>query len=428
MTKSEILFERAQKIIPGGVNSPVRAFKSVGGSPRFIQRAKGARLRDVDGNSLVDFVMSWGPLILGHAPDVVVQALREAAEDGTSYGAPSEHEVVLAELITRAMPAVEMIRMVNSGTEATMSAVRLARAFTGREKIVKFAGCYHGHADGFLIQSGSGGLTFGVPNSPGVTKGAAADTLLARYNDAESVERLLRENPGQVAAVIVEPIAGNMGLVPPAPDFLPALRALTREAGALLIFDEVISGFRVGLGGAQEKYGVRPDLVTLGKIIGGGLPVGAFGGRRDIMRMMAPEGPVYQAGTLSGNPLAMRAGYATLKTLVDHPDLYGQLDCMGEYLEMGLRAKLDEVGLPLQLVRIGSMLCLFFTEKPVLDLDSAMLCDTARYFQAMLGQGVYLPPAQFETFFVSTAHTREDLDLAVEACGKSLRAVRDKKQ
>ncbi|MEP7199755.1 MAG: glutamate-1-semialdehyde 2,1-aminomutase, partial [Chloroflexota bacterium] len=391
---SEKLFAEAQRLMPGGVNSPVRAFKSVGGTPRFIARGEGAYLFDVDGNRYIDYVMSWGPLILGHAHPAVVEAIRAQAARGTSYGAPTELEVELARLITHAMPSIEMIRFVNSGTEATMSALRLARAFTGRTKIIKFAGGYHGHADMLLAQAGSGVATLGLPDSAGVPAATVADTLTAPYNNLEAVARLFEANANQIATVIVEPIAGNMGVVPPRDGFLQGLRALTSEHGALLIFDEVITGFRVGLGGAQALYQVRPDMTCLGKIIGGGLPVGAYGGRRDIMQMVAPSGAVYQAGTLSGNPLAMAAGIATLKTLL-HENPYSALERQAARLCQGIAAAAESAQIPIWQNRVGSMFTSFFTSEPVTDYASAKKSDTTRYakfFNAMLDAGIYFAP------------------------------------
>ncbi|MFW5863859.1 MAG: glutamate-1-semialdehyde 2,1-aminomutase [bacterium] len=426
MTQSEALFQEAQKHIPGGVNSPVRAFKSVGGTPPFIAKARGARMWDVDGNEYIDHMCSWGPMILGHSPESIVEVLKDDIANGTSYGAPCEYEVKIAELITRAIPSVEMVRMVNSGTEATMSAIRLARAITKRDKIVKFAGCYHGHSDSFLIAAGSGSLTLGVPNSPGVTKGAAADTLLADFNDAASVEKCFNDCPDEIAAIIVEPIPGNMGLIPPKEGFLQALREIADKHCALLIFDEVISGFRAGPGGAQEKFGVRPDLTTLGKIIGGGFPVGAFGGSEKIMSQLAPNGPVYQAGTLSGNPIAMRAGYETLKILTDSSKVYDRLEELGARVEAGFRKNLEDLGLDLHFVRIGSSSCLFFCKGPVENLNDAKRTDTeayGRYFHEMLKRGVYMPPAQFETFFVSYAHSEADIDKTIAANREALQVV-----
>lgn len=415
---SRHLFERAQKVIPGGVNSPVRAFKSVGGTPLFIDRAEGAYLEDADGNRYVDYVGSWGPMLLGHAHPDVVRAVQEAATGSTSFGAPTKVEIEVAELICELVPSIEKVRMVNSGTEATMSAARLARGFTGRDKVIKFQGNYHGHADFFLIAAGSGALTMGVPNSPGVTPGTAQDTLIARYNDIEHVRDLVNANPGQVACIIVEPVAGNMGCIPPEPGFLEGLRALCDAEGIVLIFDEVMTGFRVARGGAQERFGVQPDLTTLGKIIGAGLPVGAYGGRREIMDYISPAGPVYQAGTLSGNPLAMNAGLAMLRIIADSPDLYERLETYGAALEEGTRENLRAIGLDYYTTRVGSMGCLFFTENKVVDYDTALTSRTqqfARYFHAMLSQGVYLAPSQFEAFFWSTAHGERELEHTLRA-------------
>ncbi|MGA3245699.1 MAG: glutamate-1-semialdehyde 2,1-aminomutase [Bacteroidota bacterium] len=416
--KSDKLFLKAQNLLPGGVNSPVRAFRSVGRFPLFIKKAKGAYVWDEDGNKYIDYVGSWGPMILGHAQPQIVNSIRRAAKSGTSFGAPTELEVRMAELITSIMPSIEMVRMVNSGTEATMSAIRLARAYTGKEKIIKFEGCYHGHGDSFLIKAGSGALTLGVPDSPGVPVGIARGTLTARYNDLTSVAKLINENHDEIAAVIVEPVVGNMGCVPPAKGFLEGLRSLTSTHSVLLIFDEVMTGFRVALGGAQELYGIRPDLTTLGKIIGGGLPVGAYGGRREIMQMVAPSGPMYQAGTLSGNPLAMSAGYEMLKKLSRSESVYKQLEKRSAALEDGFRNNLKKTGLNLRLNRIGSMFTLFFTDKPVHDYDSAKTADTdrfARYFNAMLNLGMYLPPSQFEAAFLSASHSTVDIKKTVAA-------------
>ncbi|HEV8636963.1 MAG TPA: glutamate-1-semialdehyde 2,1-aminomutase [Chloroflexota bacterium] len=415
-SRSAGLFERAQRVIPGGVNSPVRAFRAVGGEPRFVARAGGARLWDADGNELVDYMLSWGPLILGHAPPEVVRAIQAAAEDGTSYGAPTEREVELAEEIARAVPSVESVRLVSSGTEAAMSALRVARAFRGRTAIVKFAGCYHGHADALLVQAGSGVATLGLPDSPGVPEAWTRDTLVAPYNDLGAVEQLFGARGPEIAAVIVEPVGGNMGVVPPRDGFLAGLRRLCDAQGALLIFDEVITGFRVGRGGAQARYGVRPDLTLLGKIVGGGLPLAAYGGRRDVMALVAPAGPVYQAGTLSGNPLATAAGLATLRALDER--LYAELDDRTGRLVDGLVAAAGAAGVPVQANRVGSMATLFFAREPVVDYASAMRADRegyGRFFRAMLGRGVYLPPAQFEAFFLSRAHTDADLELTLAA-------------
>ena len=416
--KSTQLFSEAIKYIPGGVNSPVRAFKSVGGEPVFISRGEGSKLYDVDGNEYIDYIGSWGPHIFGHNPPFIKKALLDALENGTSFGAPTELEVKIAKLITELVPSVERIRMVNSGTEATMSAVRAARGYTGKEKIIKFEGCYHGHADFFLIKAGSGALTLGVPTSPGVTKGTAADTLIADFNNIESVKKLIHANKNEIAAIIIEAIVGNMGVVRAVDQFIKELRALCDEEKIILIIDEVMTGFRVAKGGAQEILGIKADLSTFGKIIGGGLPVGAFGGRKEIMEMIAPSGPVYQAGTLSGNPLAMTAGYAALNYIKEHPNLYNELEEKSLYLEEGINENLKRLNKKLILNRVGSMLTLFFTDKDVNDFNSAVKSDTklyGKYFHEMLKRGIYLPPAQFEAFFVSMAHTKEDLNKTVKA-------------
>jgi glutamate-1-semialdehyde 2,1-aminomutase len=413
-SKSSRLFVRAQKILPGGVDSPVRAFKAVGASPLFIRRAAGSRIEDVDGNQYIDYVMSWGPLIHGHAPRGLAKALSAAARKGTSFGAPSPLEVELGDRVRRLMPSIERIRFVSSGTEATMSAVRVARAATGREKIIKFAGCYHGHADGFLVQAGSGALTLGVPTSPGVTRAAAADTVLATYNDLSSVQTAFEANRDRIAALIVEPIAGNIGVVPPAVGFLAGLRDACTANGALLIFDEVISGFRAAAGGAQALVGIRPDLTCLGKIIGGGLPVGAYGGRAEVMDLVSPAGPVYQAGTLSGNPLAMTAGIWALDRLSAR--LYRNLAALTTRLAAGLADAARAARVHLQVNAIGSILTPFFTDRPVRDYASATSADTdryARFFRAMLARGVYPPPSQFEAWFISGAHTVKDIDQTI---------------
>ncbi len=422
--KSRGLFSRAVGILPGGVDSPVRAFTSVGTSPLFIQRAYGARLQDVDGNEFIDYVMSWGPLIHGHAPRGLVKALAAAAGRGTSYGAPSPLEVDLGTRVQRLIPSIERIRFVSSGTEAAMSAARVTRAATSREKIVKFEGCYHGHADLFLVQAGSGALTLGAPTSPGVTRGAAGDTLLASYNDLGSVHRLFDANRGQIAAVIVEPIAGNMGVVSPSDGFLRGLREVCSADGALLIFDEVISGFRAAPGGAQALAGIVPDLTCLGKIIGGGLPVGAYGGRADLMDLVSPAGPVYQAGTLSGNPLAMTAGIWCLDRL--RPRLYRQLAALTSRLTSGLADAAREAGVALQVNAFSSMLTPFFTDRPVRDYQSATSADAqryARFFRGMLARDVYLPPSQFEAWFLSAAHTARDVDQTIAAARGAMKAV-----
>ena len=422
--RSSKLFARAVNVLPGGVDSPVRAFKSVGGNPVFIERGYGSTLEDVDGNKYIDYVMSWGPLIHGHAPRGLLRALTAAAKNGTSYGAPSPLEVELGEKVRKMMPSLERVRFVSSGTEATMSALRVARAATKRDKVIKFEGCYHGHADAFLVKAGSGALTLGTPTSPGVTRGAAADTLIASYNDAASVEALMRANAGQVAAVFVEPIAGNMGLVLPADGFLRELRALCDRHGALLIFDEVISGFRAGSGGAQAHYKIRPDLTCLGKIIGGGLPVGAYGGRADLMEMVSPAGPVYQAGTLSGNPLAMKAGLWCLGQL--KPATYKHLSALGTRLAAGMADAARDAGVPVQVNAFGSLLTPFFTAQPVRDYASATSANTehyGRFFRGMLSRGVYPPPSQFEGWFLSTAHTVRDVNRTIDAAYGAMREV-----
>ena len=423
-TTSAKLFTRAQRVIPGGVDSPVRAFKAVGGTPLFIRSASGSRITDVDGRSYVDYVMSWGPLIHGHAPGGLLKALAAAARKGTSFGAPIELEVDLAELVRAQMPSIKMVRFVSSGTEAAMSAVRVARAYTGREKIIKFEGCYHGHADQFLVQAGSGLTTLGIPTSPGVTRATAADTLLAGYNDLTSVQRLCESCPDQIAALIVEPVAGNMGVVLPERQFLPGLRDLCTRYRMLLIFDEVISGFRIGTGGAQGWSGVVPDLTCLGKIIGGGLPVGAYGGRADLMRLVAPAGPVYQAGTLSGNPLAMTAGLWSLKRL--SKGLYKQLTEFGAELADGLADAARRAGVALQVNGLGSALTPFFTSEPVTNYQTALRADAKNYgifFKGMLARGVYPPASQFEAWFLSAAHTRRDVEKTIKAAREAMKEV-----
>ncbi|CAI8055435.1 Glutamate-1-semialdehyde 2,1-aminomutase, partial [Geodia barretti] len=423
--RSKTLFDAAQQVIPGGVNSPARAFGPVGGDPLFIVKGEGARIVDADGKSYIDFVGSWGPLILGHAHPEIVAAVNAVVAEGTSFGAPTEIEVKMAQLVTEIVPSVEMVRMVNSGTEATMSAIRLARGHTGRDKIVKFEGCWHGHADSFLIQAGSSALTMGAPSSPGVTPGTAADSITVPFNDLEAVEKAVVENRDKIAAVIVEPVAGNMGVIPPAPDFLQGLRDVTAEMGIVLIFDEVITGFRVSPGGAQELYGVTPDLTTLGKIIGGGLPVGAFGGKREIMSDISPLGKmVSQAGTLSGNPLAMTAGYETLKRL-QVPGVYDALEAKAQALETGILENLKALGLKYQANRVGSIMTLFFTEAPVTSFEAANACDQdlfARYFREMVNRGIYLAPSQFEAAFVSLAHSDADIDATIKANYEALKA------
>jgi glutamate-1-semialdehyde 2,1-aminomutase len=423
---SRKLFERARGTIPGGVNSPVRAFGSVGGDPLFITRAEGAYVTDADGNDYLDFVGSWGPMILGHNQVDVRRAVYEALKLGTSYGAPTTGEIDLAELVVEMVPSVEVVRLVNSGTEATMSAVRLARAATGRPKMIKFRGGYHGHADAFLVEAGSGAATLGVPSSPGVTDGSAQDTLVAEFNDLGSVEALLKENRGDVACVIVEPVAGNMGCVPPVDGFLQGLRDLCDASGALLIFDEVMTGFRVAMGGAQELYGVVPDLTTLGKVIGGGLPVGAYGGREDLMRQVAPDGPVYQAGTLSGNPLATAAGRAALTYLKENPDVYDVLEERGAQLEAGVTEFIEDRGYPLSWTRVGSMASLFFTPDAVTDWNSAATSDREafrQFFWGMLERGYYLAPSPFEALFLSVEHTERDIQGTLSAAEAVLDSI-----
>lgn len=424
-TRSAKLFADAQTLIPGGVNSPVRAFRSVGGQPRFIKRAKGSRLYDVDGNTYIDYVLSWGPMILGHAPPPVISAIKKAAGQGTSYGAPTELEVQLAKEIHDAFPSMEKIRLVSSGTEAVMSAVRVARGFTKRDRILKFEGCYHGHSDYLLAKAGSGLATLGIPDSPGVPADFAKHTLTAPYNDIRTVQQLVKEHRGNLACIILEPIAGNMGVVPPAPDFLSTLRRLTAENDILLIFDEVISGFRVNYGGAQALFGIKPDLTVLGKIIGGGLPVGAYGGRKEIMDLIAPSGPVYQAGTLSGNPLAVTAGLATLKQLRAR-GVYKKLEEQSAALAKGIGEAAKKAGVPLTQTRVGSMLTAFFTPGPVVDWNSAKQSDTKRYgqfFHHMLEQGVYLAPSQFEAAFLSTAHNTRDIDHTIKAAAAAFKKL-----
>ncbi|ADY57156.1 glutamate-1-semialdehyde 2,1-aminomutase [Syntrophobotulus glycolicus DSM 8271] len=413
MTRSEELFLQAQTLMPGGVNSPVRAFQSVGSSPRFIGRAKGSRIYDVDGNEYLDYIGSWGPLILGHARPEVVQAVARSAENGLSFGAATGAEVTMAELICELVPSVEMVRLVNSGTEAVMSALRLARGYTGRDKIIKFAGCYHGHSDAMLVKAGSGVMTAGVPDSLGVPAGCANDTLTAVYNDLESVVSLFEQNKGQVAAVILELVPANMGVVLPREGFLPGLQKLCRDNGALMIADEVITGFRLGTGGAQEHYGIVPDLTTFGKIIGGGLPVGAYGGRKEVMEMIAPSGAVYQAGTLSGNPVAMAAGITQLTILKENPRIYFDLEALGQRLREGLKTIIEAHGVNASVTGIGSLSCLFFSGKEVRNDTEARQSDTERYrtyFNFMLSRGIYFAPSQFEAVFISAAHTPEDID------------------
>ncbi|NKI25998.1 glutamate-1-semialdehyde 2,1-aminomutase [Arenibacter sp. 6A1] len=419
--RSSALFEEAQQFIPGGVNSPVRAFKAVGGTPIFVKEAKGAYLYDEDGNRLIDYIASWGPLILGHAYEPVINAVIEKAKKGTSFGMPTEIETQLAKLAVSMVPNIDKIRFVNSGTEACMSAVRLARGYTGKDKIIKFAGCYHGHSDSFLIQAGSGAVTFGSPNSPGVTQGTAKDTLLAEYNDLESVKALTTANKEEIAAVIIEPIAGNMGCIIPSDSFIKGLRELCTQEGILLIFDEVMTGFRLGKGGAQEVLGIDADIVTFGKVIGGGLPVGAFAARNEIMAYLAPEGPVYQAGTLSGNPLAMSAGLAMLTELNEHPEVFESLAKKTEYLAKGIEKVLDKHGVVYQMNRLGSMMSVHFTDEPVVDFKSSVKGNNdffKKYFHGMLNHGVYLPPSAFESYFLNDALSYEDLDATILALDK----------
>ncbi len=424
-SRSEQLFQQATQVIPGGVNSPVRAFKSVGINPCFIKKAAGSRIVDEDGNSYIDYVGSWGPMILGHCHPQVVQAVKTALDNGSSFGAPTELEITLAQMVIDAVPSIEMVRMVSSGTEATMSAIRLARGYTGRDKIIKFSGCYHGHADALLVKAGSGAATFGVPDSPGVPGDVAKHTLTSEYNSLDSVKRLVADNKGQIACLILEPVAGNMGTVPPREGFLESLRELCTNEGIILIFDEVMSGFRVAYGGAQELYGVTPDMTTLGKIIGGGLPVGAFGGKREIMEKLSPSGGVYQAGTLSGNPLAMTAGIETLK-LLQQPGFYRQLEEKSAALATGIAEAAKKAGYPIYSTRVGSMFCAFFSASEVCDWPTASACDTkafATYFRAMLDAGIYLAPSQFETAFVSQAHTDADIEATIAAAYSCFRQL-----
>ena len=426
LENSKYLFERAQNFIPGGVNSPARAFKSVGGTPVFFDRAEGSILTDVDGKDYIDYVGSWGPMILGHAFEPVIKAVQETAAHSTSFGAPTEIEVEMAELVKRMVPGVDKIRMVNSGTEACMSAIRVARGYTGRDKVIKFEGNYHGHGDSFLIKAGSGALTLGSPSSPGVTKGTAKDTLVADYNDLNSVKELLSEHEGEVAAIIIEPVAGNMGCIPPQPGFLDGLRELCTASDTLLIFDEVMTGFRVAKGGAQERYGVNADLVTYGKIIGAGLPVGAFGGRQEVMDVVSPVGPVYQAGTLSGNPLAMAAGFALLSELQDKPVHYDQLEEKTTYLYNGLSDVFEKWEVPVHINRVGSMISVFFTDREVVDYKTANTTDQSlfkAFFHEMLQRGIYLPPSPFESWFLANSLSQDMLDKTIAASEKSIEAA-----
>jgi glutamate-1-semialdehyde 2,1-aminomutase len=424
-SRSTTLFNRAKQVIPGGVNSPVRAFKSVGADPLFIKKASGSHIYDEDDNSYIDYVGSWGPMILGHCHPQVVAAVKQCMDKGSSFGAPTELEISLAQMVIDAVPSIEMVRMVSSGTEATMSAIRVARGYTGRDKILKFSGCYHGHADALLVKAGSGAATFGVPDSPGVPADFAKHTLTAEYNSLDSVKKLLADNKDQVACIILEPVAGNMGTVPPRPGFLEGLRELCSNEGIILIFDEVMSGFRVDYGGAQQLYGVTPDMTTLGKIIGGGLPVGAFGGRREIMEKLSPSGGIYQAGTLSGNPLAMTAGIETLK-LLQQPGFYQQLEEKSAALSEGISQAAKAAGYPIYNTRVGSMFCTFFTKGEVFDWPTASACDTsafATYFKAMLNEGIYLAPSQFETAFMSISHSQADIDATVAAAAKCFKQL-----
>jgi glutamate-1-semialdehyde 2,1-aminomutase len=424
-SRSTQLFKEALNSIPGGVNSPVRAFRSVGSDPLFIKKAAGSSIFDEDGNAFIDYVGSWGPMILGHCHPKVVAAIKAAAENGASFGAPTELEITLAEMVIDAVPSIEMVRMVSSGTEATMSAIRLARGYTGRDDILKFSGCYHGHSDSLLVKAGSGAATFGVPDSPGVPADFAKHTLTATYNDLDSVRALVAANPGTIACIIVEPVAGNMGTVPPKEGFLEGLREICTQEGIVLIFDEVMSGFRVAYGGAQEVFGVTPDMTTLGKIIGGGLPVGAFGGKKEIMSQLSPAGGIYQAGTLSGNPLAMTAGIETLK-LLKEDGFYQRLEEKSAFVAEGIAKAAKDAGFPLYSTRVGSMFCAFFSKDPVYNWDSAAVCDTkafAKYFRAMLEEGIYLAPSQFETAFVSIAHSQDELERTIAAAGKCFKQL-----
>jgi len=425
-TESKVLFEKAKQFIPGGVNSPVRAFRAVGGSPLFIKSAKGATIFDEDDNAYIELINSWGPMILGHAHPLIEKAVADAIQNSVSFGAPTRKEVEMAERIVNMVPSVEKVRMVNSGTEATMSAIRVARGFTGRDKIIKFEGCYHGHGDRFLIAAGSGAVTMGVPDSPGVTKGVANDTLTAPFNDLAAVEALLDANKNQIAALILEPVVGNMGCVLPAEGFLQALRDLCTREGIVLIFDEVMTGFRLAKGGAQERFGVIPDMTTLGKIIGGGMPVGAYGGKREIMDCVSPLGPVYQAGTLSGNPIAMSAGLAMLTYLDEHPEVYTRLETIGSQITTGFRASLDKLGLNFAINHIGSMFTLFMTDQPVTNFESAKAADLplfGRYFNAMLKRGIYLAPSQFESLFLSVALEDSHIEAIIKANEAALKEV-----
>ncbi len=425
-SKSEELFSRAQSVMPGGVNSPVRAFKAVGGHPLFIKKGQGARITDVDGSEFIDYVSSWGPLIFGHAHPEIVEAICHQAGLGTSFGAPTKLEIILAEKVVQAVPSMDVVRMVNSGTEAVMSAIRLARGITGRDKILKFEGCYHGHADSMLVKAGSGLMSLGIPECPGIVADLAKNTLTLPYNDSSSVDNLFAEQGDEIACIIVEPIAGNMGVVPPQPGFLQTLRDVTRRSGTLLIFDEVISGFRVGLGGAQELYDILPDLTCLGKIIGGGLPVGAYGGTKEIMDQVSPTGSIYQAGTLSGNPLAMAAGIKMLE-LLSAPGVYEDLEAKSEKLCAGFKDNVQKLGIHARFTRVGAMFSMFFTSEEIVDFHSVKTCDTEffkRYFNAMLDAGIYIAPSQFESGFMSAVHTQDDINQTIEANFVALKKAR----
>lgn len=423
--KSSALFKKAAELIPGGVNSPVRAFKAVGGSPIFIKKAKGSKIYDVDGNEYIDYVLSWGPMILGHAYPSVVKAIKTAADNGTSYGAPTALEIELAQMVIKAYPSIEKIRMVNSGTEATMSAIRVARGFTGRDKIIKFDGCYHGHADGLLVKAGSGATTFGVPDSPGVPKSYAKNTITLPFNDVKALKDMIAKEWKSIACVIIEPVVGNIGCVLPKQGFLETLRKETQKHGIVLIFDEVMTGFRVSYGGAQAYYGITPDMTCLGKVIGGGLPVGAYGGKKEIMSQVAPEGPVYQAGTLSGNPLAMAAGIETLK-IISKKDTYAKLEKIMQQLEEGLKDAAKKAGIKTKFYRAGTMFCTYFTDTEVVDYKTAKTSDTqkfSRFFMGMLNRGINLAPSQFEAGFISLAHTKSDIDKTIDAAYKAMTEI-----
>nr|WP_138206714.1 glutamate-1-semialdehyde 2,1-aminomutase [Haloimpatiens lingqiaonensis] len=423
---SEKLFEEAQKYIPGGVNSPVRAFRSVGLNPIFIEKGKGCKIKDVDGNEYIDYICSWGPLMLGHSNEELLEGIEEVVSKGTSFGVPTEIEVKMAKFIVEAYPSVDMVRMVNSGTEATMSALRVARGYTNRNKIVKFEGCYHGHSDALLVKSGSGTITFGVPTSPGVPADTVKDTLVCRYNDMESVKEVFQKYGDDIAAVIVEPVGGNMGVVPGKKEFLQGLRDITKEYGAVLIFDEVITGFRIAFGGAQEVYGIEPDMTCFGKIIGAGLPVGAYGGKKEIMEMVSPVGPVYQAGTLSGNPLAMHMGYKNLNILKNNKHIYDELEQKAIKLEKGINENIKKLGIKATVVRFKAMLCLFLAEGPFDNFQEVMKCDTEKYavyFKEMLDRGILLPPAQFEAMFLSAAHGDEELEYTIKCNYEALKVA-----